>query len=182
MKTKAFSILLLLLLYSQLVHAQRKADAPTEKDTRPKKITIMSAIVPGLGQVYNNPRRAWKIPIIYGAGAFFVRQITQFDPAFHEFRVGLNLRLDDDPTTELFPELSTNEIRFNRDRFRRQRDVNYIFIAVLYLVNIIDANIDAHFHTFKVNKEAIMSFAPHIDTGYNLSNPALGVTLNVKLL
>ena len=64
----------------------------------PNKAAIFSAVLPGLGQAYNN--QYWKIPIIYGGGLLIGHYINYNHRIYHEFRNALIAEVDGNSLTE----------------------------------------------------------------------------------
>jgi hypothetical protein len=111
---------------------------------------LMSAILPGLGQFYN--KSYWKIPIIYGLAGYFIYEFKQNDRNYRYYR-------------ELYVksiEISDGDYRYKRlrDFYRDQRDLFGIYLALLYLANIVDAYVDAHLYNFDVGENLSIQFLP----------------------
>jgi len=125
---------------------------------------MYSAVLPGMGQVYN--RKYWKVPIVYGGFAALAYYAGHTHDEFSRYRNALDFRLDGNPDT--IDEFSgdpryTNEVltRF-RDYYRRQRDRTFIWTAFFYALNIVDATIDAHFYSFDVSEDLGMKIGPSL--------------------
>ena len=98
---------------------------------------LRSAILPGFGQFYNESY--WKIPIIWGIGALLVSGWVYNNGLYKENR-------------DLFIQ-SENEIyRQRRDFYRDQRDNFTIYLVITYLLNLVDAYVDAHLFDFQVDE------------------------------
>lgn len=144
----------------------------TEKVHSPRKATIYSAVLPGLGQIYN--RKYWKVPIVYGGFATLGYFITFNNEEYGKFRQAYSDILDTDPNTNSFVELVTDprsldpenigqlteRLRKAKDYWRRNRDLLVIGTAVFYAVNIIDASVDAHFFNFDISDDLTINWAP----------------------
>lgn len=123
----------------------------------PARAAFYSAIVPGLGQAYN--KRYWKIPIVYGAigtGVYFYSmnnsEYTRYRDAYKQRLKGL----DDE-----FKGQYSDETLINAQRtFQRNRDLALIVTIGLYVLNIVDANVDAHLKQFNVNDD--LTFQPTV--------------------
>jgi len=135
----------------------------------PKKATIMSAVLPGLGQTYN--RKYWKLPIIYGGFAGLVYSIGFADKRYKDYKEAYILRVDGDLKTidKYDPQLDNGEAKYSQDGllqlkeyYRKNRDLSYILTAALYILNIIDANVDAHFFDFDISKDLTLKIKPHV--------------------
>jgi hypothetical protein len=129
--------------------AQQDSTKKAPKNNGPRKAAILSACLPGLGQGYN--KKYWKIPVIYGAFAVPVYFITYTNKQFKDYRDAYIDRTDGDPNTvDIFPEYSDDQLKENVDFYRRYRDMNIFFCGLVYALNILDANVDAHLKTFDV--------------------------------
>lgn len=190
-----FSCMALLCLYGQ---AQETAEAvPADsieaepvKVHLPRKATIYSAVLPGLGQVYN--RKWWKVPFIYGgfgAIGYYINKNHQdyktYVQAYLDMGDGDPLTnsyqtLYDDPVDESNPPSnwqSTYKTRITY--YSRQRDLFIIGAVGFYLINILDANVNAHFIDFDVSEDLSFNF-DLLPSDPMTSTPLPGVTLVYK--
>jgi hypothetical protein len=127
----------------------------------PRKASIMSACLPGLGQIYN--RKYWKVPIVYAGLGTFGYFAYATNKNYKQFKNAYIFRTDDNPTTEdNLPEYSESQLVENVNYYRRFRDLNFVLITVFYALNIVDANVDAHLFTFDVKDDIKVSWAPLI--------------------
>lgn len=141
----------------------------------PKKAALMSTFLPGLGQVYN--KKYWKLPIIYvgfGALAYSINYNQM------KYKTYLNDLKDsyDGTYTGAYQQDQLNTLQHY---YHRYRDLSVIGAAALYLLNIIDANVDAHLYTFDVSED--LSFRIHpavINTAY-VNHYSYGLSLTIKL-
>lgn len=175
---KYLSLLLLLcILQSGSLSAQNDSANVPKKTANKKaiygnarKATIMSAVVPGLGQIYN--RKYWKAPIIYaGLGAFgYLYVKNQKEYAY--YRDNLRNESDDDTTTinTTNPKLSSDDLLSEKNRYRKYRDLGIIGCTIVYVLNIIDANVDAHLKTFDVSDDLSMKITPFNKVGIANNN------------
>lgn len=111
----------------------------------------LSAILPGMGQVYN--RSYWKVPIIAGLGGYFVYTFFQNHNDYTTYRdlydQSLAAPVENDPGL-----LRTREsYRTYRDFYRSQRDSFGWYFLLLYLINIADAYVDASLFSFDVGDD-----------------------------
>jgi len=126
----------------------------------PAKAAFFSALVPGLGQAYN--KKYWKIPIVYvglGAGIYFY-SFNQRE--YHKFRDEYKRRLDGtfDPNRPIFGDIDNDRLIRAQRFHQRNRDLSALITVGIYILNIIDANVDAHLLQFNVNDN--LSVSPDI--------------------
>lgn len=139
---------------------------PRKKLTAPKKAAIMSACLPGLGQIYN--KKWWKAPIIYAGFTGLAFGFSFNEKYFKEYRNSLRYRYDNDPTTiDTLSRYSDNDIVTLKNYYQRYRDLCVIGMAALYTLQILDAAVDAHLKTFDVSDNLSMRISPAIYPGRN---------------
>jgi hypothetical protein len=144
----------------------------------PKKASIYSAVLPGLGQAYN--RKYWKIPIIYvGLGAFTYFAIDN-QKEFNRYKNAYMIReaggIDEfSSSVNLLNSYSDVGLIEQMDKWRKFRDLNFVGIAIFYTLQIVDANVDANLFDFDVSDELSMKLFPKtINTNYSRT-PVLGI-------
>ncbi len=143
----------------------------------PHKATMLSALLPGLGQAYN--RQIWKAPIYYGAFVAIGHMIYTNDRLYNVFRQSLFAEVDNDPTTvNPFPRFQETSLRRNTDNFRRNRDYMIIIASFVYLLNIADAHIGAHLREFDINDELAIDYQPTVGTLGGFAYAGVGVTIS----
>ncbi|MDR0729808.1 MAG: DUF5683 domain-containing protein [Prevotellaceae bacterium] len=132
----------------------------TNRDFVPSRATIYSAMLPGLGQIYNGDY--WKLPIIYG-GLLFTCYLVDFQSTqYNRYRTAYNLVSDGDPATvdEFNGRLAENKLQYYRDNSRRSRDYAILFTVLVYVLNIVDANVFATLHDFDVSDDLALHINP----------------------
>ena len=149
----------------------------------PAKATIFSTLVPGLGQIYNH--KYWKVPVIYGGMASAVYMIEFNNRQYNRFRTAYNYSTDKDETTVPEMDRSADEFKNYRDAYRRNRDLSVIMLMATYALNIIDANVDAHFYDFDISDNLALKVEPMTNFVYgNGSNspitPIAGFNFEVR--
>ncbi len=133
----------------------------------PTKATLFSTAVPGLGQAYN--KKYWKIPIVYaGIGTSMYFAITNHN-SFKKFKKALIQRTDGDILTidEFEGVLSSSGIQANMDFHQRNRDLSYIVAGLFYVLNIVDAAVDAHLFDFPKNDNLSFNLQPNLELTSN---------------
>ena len=145
---------------------------PVAKDSVKKKVpkyfnphtaTIRSAILPGLGQVYN--KKYWKVPIIYGAlgttAGIYLYNINTYR-ALRQAYVYITdtIRSNNLLIDSRFSNLSPTAIRSYRDSFRQNIDYSVLFFLLFWGLNVVDAAVDAHLKAFDVNDNLSLQIKP----------------------
>ena len=106
-------------------------------------------LIPGWGQLYN--RRWWKIPIIYAGFAGIVTSIVLNNDGYREYDDAVKCKGDTSCTTDLHPEFDINGVLSIRESYRRYRDLSVIICGLWYMLNAVDAYVDAHLREFNVS-------------------------------
>ncbi len=154
----------------------------------PIRALWLSALCPGLGQIYN--RRYWKLPIVVGAfvglgyGTLWNnRMLGDYTKAYRDV-------MDNDPNTrsymDFFPptvkETDLDQawlkktLKNKKDYYRRYRDICIIGIFGVYLLNIVDAYVDASLSHFDISPDLSMDVSPAL-----LNNPGSNAKPSVGL-
>ncbi|NQX91495.1 MAG: hypothetical protein HRT74_05095 [Flavobacteriales bacterium] len=172
--------LLLFLCFSSIAVAQTEEKPKIVADTTfyqhsPKKATILSAVLPGAGQIYN--KKYWKAPIAWGGLAACVYFINDNTKEYRFYREAYLAELDDDPNTVNTTGFNFLTVEARQEQFRRWRELSYICLAGVYVLQIIDANVDAHLFYFDVDEDIALSWTP-FQTSTTGVNPGIGLFLN----
>ncbi|HPW96946.1 MAG TPA: DUF5683 domain-containing protein [Flavobacterium sp.] len=185
---KAFYIVLFFfLLGSQTFFGQvSSSDLVIAKDTakvsktivydplRPSKAAFYSALLPGLGQAYN--KSYWKIPIVYGAIGTSLYFYFNNNKKYHSYRDAYKQRLQGLP--DQYDYLDDDRLIRAQRFYQRNRDLSLLVAVGFYVLNIVDANVDAHLTQFNVNDN--LSIVPDLQQSDFTVLPNLGLTLNYK--
>ena len=140
----------------------------------PRKATIYSAVLPGLGQIYN--KKYWKVPLIYIGFGTFGYFIAWNNDQYQQYRQGYSDIVDSDPNTNSFKKLNfegrwdlenpgqrkqfTDALKRAKDLSRRNRDLVIISTAAFYALNVIDASVDANFFNFDISDDLSFKWVP----------------------
>jgi len=126
----------------------------------PRRAAFLSAALPGLGQVYNE--KYWKLPILYAGVATVVYFVDWNNDNYQTFRTALFAEVDGNPNTvsQFSGLLNVEQLRLRVNVFRRQRDLTIIVGGLVYLLNIVDALVDAHLKEFDVNENLSLRWGP----------------------
>lgn len=134
---------------------------PQDKHS-PGKAAYYSALMPGLGQLYNG--KWWKLPIVYGAIGTGVGFIIFNQQRYRDTQIAYITRTDEYPNngyeTEFTQQFTNDNLLQLQDFYRRNRDLSYIITAGLYLLNVVDAIVDGHLYNFDMSDD--LSWATHI--------------------
>lgn len=156
----------------------------------PMRAVWMSALLPGLGQIYN--RRYWKLPIVVGGFMGLAYGTAWNNTQYTDYTRGYRDLLDSDPDTKsymnFFPPTTAEEdldrtwlsniLKNRKDYYRRYRDLCIIGMVGLYLLAIVDAYVDASLAHFDITPDVAMDVAPAVITPASGSN---GVTSPTKV-
>lgn len=161
---------------------QKKKELKKKIYSGARKATIMSAILPGLGQAYN--KKFWKIPVIYAGLGGFGYMFVSNNVEYNYYRKHLISEYDDDSTTINSSGYSGDQLKILKAQFRRYRDIGMIGMGLIYIFNIIDANVDGHLKTFDVSDDLSIHVDPwqnsyRSDKGYRMAT-GLSVRINFK--
>ena len=140
----------------------------------PAKAAFYSAIVPGLGQAYN--KKYWKIPLVYAALGTAVYSYLFNAKKYNEVRDAYKRRLEG-YNDDQFSYLTDKERLVTAQKFyQRNRDLSTFFIVGIYIINIIDANVDAHLAQFNVNNK--LSLKPDVLNNDLNNQKNIALTIN----
>ncbi len=177
MKTLKYIIILLtFFLFSFKSGSAQKTVGDTALHHSPTLASLLSMAVPGAGQVYN--KKYWKVPIIYGLGGYLTYAALHNNTEYNRFKTAYLYATDGDPNTvdEFNGEIPDDQLQYYKDTYRHQRDLNVIGIMAIYIMNIVDASVDAHFFDYDISDDLSLRITP--------SNPAnsTALGLSVKLV
>jgi len=166
----------------------QKSDKPTNTDVidtskvkkhNPKKATIMSAIIPGLGQIYN--RKYWKPPIIYAGFATAIFMIDFNTYYYKKYKLFYNNKVDNNPATpDFYPYNSLDELLSLKNYYRRNLELSYIATSLVYLLNVIDANVDGNLYDFDVSDDLSLNIKPSVIKPDCAQGMATGLTITLS--
>jgi len=154
----------------------------------PRRATIYSAVLPGLGQIYN--RKYWKLPIVYGGFATLGFFINYNNNEYTIYKQAYSDIIDNNPYTNSYLKLKVNisflqpdrltqfteALRGQKDYWRRNRDLVVIGTVVFYALNIIDASVDANFFNFDIGDDLTFKWAP--GPSMCMDNKLIGINCN----
>lgn len=155
------------------VASQSKAMKFTERS--PLKASLFSAALPGAGQLYN--KRWWKAPIALGLVGTGIGFSSYYNGLQNKFRRAYLAELEGKPH-EYSGILNAEQLAVYQDEYKRNRDYSIALTVLAYLLNIIDATVDAHLLSIKNDSDFAIT-PTVIQDQYNVA-PVLGLNLNFK--
>ena len=159
----------------------------TNEVSQVKKATTLSTICPGAGQIYN--KSYWRVPIIIGGLASTIYTIDWNNRGYKRFKTAYALRVDYDKNPEKYPGGAADEFRGAysatflknlKDSYRRNRDLCILLTAGVYMLQIIDAHVDAHLQDYDISDDLTMNLEPYFDYLPVGSTPLVGVNMSLK--
>ncbi len=146
-------------LFAEVQHEDGQFAEEVDQRMEPWKVAMISAILPGYGQIYNGA--IWKVPILYGLLGYFGYRAFDNHDSYTEFRD----KYAQDPEG---PEASF--FQSERDRFQEKRNQQLLFLALAYLAGIVDAYVDAHLYDFDtISEEGISSLSGPLEPSPSVS-------------
>lgn len=149
------------------------------------KATIYSMILPGLGQAYN--KKYWKIPIIYAGFGVFTYFIIFNNNEYQEWKDAYIYALENPdgdvpPINDYYEKYGydSNILREQKDYYRRNRDLTIILTGLWYLLNVVDAAVDAHLMTWNVDEDLSIRLEPELYQPVYGFKPGGGLKLSLK--
>ncbi len=136
--------------------------AITEKRHSPNKAALESALLPGLGQAYN--KKYWKIPVVYAGFGVMTYFIVSNNREYVAFREAYSYKLTPNPTTPPPNKYATvytsDQLKQLRDSYRHDLELSYIITGAWYIIQILDAAVDAHFFYYDITDDLSLNVQP----------------------
>lgn len=141
--------------------------------------TLLSAFIPGAGQIYNARAKKyynqfkrvqdrqrvhwwWKVPVIYAGLGVSAYYIYKNDVEVKSLRTEYNNRIDNnisfsDPK---YAQYDNTAILTIHDQYQTWRDISIVSFSLVYLLNVIDAAVEGHFVNFDISDDLSMNIQP----------------------
>lgn len=155
---------------SQLSNKKRKKK---KRSNSPRKALLYSAAFPGFGQIYN--RRYWKLIVIYGGGALLGLEMNRQHQRFLQFRDEF-VKKSQDPNYEAVFNLTAENLKTIKDQAKRDRDFMIIMSVLVYGLQMVDANVDAHLMDFDLDENLSFRLQPTMESSPFSNFAALSLT------
>jgi hypothetical protein len=166
----------------------------TAKRFNPRKALLFSAILPGAGQVYN--KKYWKLPFVYGGIIGFAAVVNFYNNNYSIYKnqlfavvnypdqklgqvVTLDNLLAGSPKQLATSNFTKQQLEDLANSNRRNRDYFVIITGFIYILQMVDAHVDAHLKEFKINPTLQVKLEPRFEQNYFAGNNA-GMALVFK--
>ena len=157
----------------------------SDRHPHPGRATLYSALLPGLGQIYNG--ELYKVPIYWGGLLVSVHFLTTNHTNYIRFKTIHN---EVTTSSNSSSPISAETAKWYRDVYRRYRDYSIVATALVYFLQVIDANVFAYMHDFEVTDDISMNIEPTIiapdnayalhSGGVNPSQNAVGIRIGLN--
>ncbi len=178
---------MIILLSPKHANAQEQDSTATDSiihNHSPRKAVLYSLICPGLGQIYN--KKYWKIPFIYGGGGAFLYYINYNQLKYRKFRNAYDIAYQNFKKTGTKDNVVIDGFTYRyealplgRDWYRRYRDWSVAGLAAIYLLNVIDAMVDATFYYYDISDDLSMKIEPSFMDGPGLTS-SMGLSIKLR--
>ncbi len=147
----------------------------------PRKALLFAAVLPGLGQIYN--KKYWKLPLVYGGFFGTTYAMLFYNDLYRDYKrelfTNLELGLTDDSDIRKGDVYTTKNYRVAVDRAKRSRDFWLIMMGAMYLLQMVDAHVDAHLKEFDLNPQLRVSIEPMMEQNMMLGKQS-GFSLVIR--
>lgn len=144
----------------------------------PSKAAFYSAVFPGLGQIYN--KSYWKAPLAWAGVGIPLYFYIQNDKQYKRYRDAYKRRLDGFTDDEFYsnPRISDEGLRRAQQLFQRNKEISLLITVGFYVLNIIEANVDAHLKQYNIDDQLAIEPFMHVNELNN--QPQYGLSLNFR--
>ncbi len=126
----------------------------------PRKALFYAAVFPGSGQVYN--KKYWKVPLVYGGFGMLIYAAKFYQGLYIKYKNELFMTIND-PLTPTPNGLKQPQLRSIVDEARRQRDFFLVMNGLMYILQMVDAHVDAHLKEFDLNPRLRVRLEPRME-------------------
>lgn len=143
----------------------------------PRKAAFYSAVLPGLGQIYN--REYWKVPLVYAALGVSTGVFIWNMDKYKEFRDAYRMRVanrNNPGYDDKYLKYDDSDLKYLRDAYRQYVDYSVLVFVAAYALNIVDATVFAHLRQFDISNDLSIRISPTL-----LNNRTPGIGLRVTI-
>ncbi len=176
-----FTVIIFIKPVKLSAQVENNQDTIIFKKHSPQKATLYSTVLPGLGQAYN--KKYWKIPIIYvgfGVLTYFIisnrKEYIKYNDAFNFVPEGN----DTIPPNDYWYKYDESQLSAGRNYYRRNMEFSCILAGLWYILNIVDAAVDAHLFDYDISDDLSIKFQPIINNSIFNPQPTPGLMLTFK--
>lgn len=164
------------------MHMDGVINYKSDKYPLPGRATIFSILCPGLGQAYNG--EFWKIPIYIGGLGVSYYFYDMNSRNYERYRRIYKEATNTDTEVKYNGPITAEQALYYRNVFRRYRDYSILAIGLVYLLQIIDANVFSYMHDFEIVDDLALSVSPTViapDMQLALNpQPAVGMSVGFR--
>lgn len=166
---------------AETVETVHTTDSVLRKKHNPKIAIALSAVLPGAGQIYN--KKAWKVPIIYAGLAASGYCVYHFAKQTNDYKFEYRYRMQGktDLLNPRFSEKDDETILSMKKLNQRRMEISIAATAVVYVLNVIDAVVDAHLFYFDISDDLSLRWSPAMQPDpFGRYNGGVAVTFSFK--
>ena len=166
---------------AQSVEHVHTTDSALQKKHNPKIAIALSAVVPGAGQIYN--KKAWKVPIIYAGLAATGYCVYHFAKETNKYKFEYRYRMQGktDLLNPQFTHMDDETVLSMKKYHQRNMEISIAATAVVYVLNLIDAIVDAHLFYFDISDDLSMHWSPAVRPDvFGRYNGGIAVTFSFR--
>lgn len=156
----------------------QKVNKISNPPNNPIRAGLYSAVLPGLGQYYN--KKYWKIPIVWGGIGTGIGITLWNQKQYNRYRSAFIAELNGQPHEfSTIAGVDKNVLGRTQDKFKRQRDYSIAITGLVYILNIVDAVVDAHLYDQKRDPDLAIKPVVIYDE-FAQQNTKAGLSLNYR--
>lgn len=149
-----------------------------------KKAVIFSACLPGSGQIYNHiampkgkKKAFWKVPLIYAGLGASGYMLIQNQTLKNQLKTEYSNRQDGLPGDVKWSAYDDQGVLTLYEQYLNYRDLSILAVGAVYLLQVVDAGVEAHFVNFDVSEDLSLSIEPTVMYSFD---PGIKMTLNFR--
>jgi len=149
----------------------------------PKKAVIFSSVLPGAGQIYNHvampkgkKKAFWKVPLIYGGLAATGYFLVQNQSIQKDLKQDYKNRINGGIPDVRWEQFDNDGVLTLFRQYQTQRDLSILGVGLVYILQVVDAGIEAHFVEFDISEDLSIQLRPSL-----ISNRALGLSIKLDI-